>query len=224
MWKLPIQVEDLLFSNPDFVAATQASLQFFDSKYPLLFARTAQLRGELESATNRYSSLRFAENPLTIDGKETPIPPDVQKALDIYASYFLAQIQLDRGNVRQAEDMFRKMLDLVPEPGPGRYFFYMLRWGALNNLARTLRGEGGLPAAIAYYTDSDATNGMITPQRHGNLIRARRLVWDNPLTEPAAALPPAPPVPTALAPEGAEPKSTTQSQATPPLIASPVAP
>ncbi len=56
---------DLLFSDPNFVAATQASLQFFDGKYRLLFARTAQLRGELTAATDKYVALRFAENPVT---------------------------------------------------------------------------------------------------------------------------------------------------------------
>lgn len=222
LWRLPIEVQDLLFSNPDFVAATQAALRFFDPKYPLLFARTAQLRGDFDGATGRYSALRFAENPITNDGKETPIPPDTQKALDVYASYFLAQIQLERGNTVAAENLFRKMLDLVPEPGPGRYFFYMLRWGALNNLGRICEAKGDIPGAIAYYTASDATNGMVTPQRHGNLLRARRLIWTNPLTEPTAPLPPAPPVPAGLASAGPDGKPTPAT--IPAMIAAPVAP
>ncbi len=222
LWSLPIQVEDLLFTNPDFVAATQASLQFFDNKYPLLYARTMQLRGELVDSTNRYLTLRFAEKPVTTDGKENPIPAEAQKALDIYASYFLAQIALDRGNTDLAEFTYRKMLDLVPEPGPGRYFFYMLRWGALNNLGRICEAKGDLAGAIAYYSESDSTNGMVTPQRHGNLLRARRLVWNNPLTEPTSPLPPAPAVPSAPATAEVEVKSAVP--AIPPMIASPVSP
>ncbi len=222
LWSLPIQVEDLLFSNPDFVAATQASLRFFDNKYPLLYARTMQLRGELVDSTNRYLTLRFAEKPVTADGKEDPIPPEVQKALDIYATYFLAQIALDRGNTDLAEYTYRKMLDLVPEPGPGRYFFYMLRWGALNNLGRICEAKGDLAGAIAFYTEGDSTNGMVTPQRHGNLLRARQLVWNNPLSEPTAPLPPAPTIPAALESAGLPTKAGVQGN--PSVTASPVSP
>ncbi len=187
LWRLPIQVEELLFSDPKFVAATQASLQFFDPRLPLLFARTAQLRGELTEATDRYVALRFAENPLMKDGKE-PIPPEIQSALDIYATYFLAQCQFDRGNVDQAEYLYRKVLDLSPDPGPGRYFYYMLRWGAINNLGRICEAKGDKAGAIAFYTQADGTS-----QRHGNLLRARSLVWDAPIGPPASPLPPAPP-------------------------------
>ncbi len=184
LWNLPIQVEDLLFSSPEFVAATQASLQFFDAKYPLLTARTSQLRGDLVDATNRYVALRFAEN--------TEIAPEAQRALDIYATYFLALSHLDQGNTKQAEDLFRKMLNLVPEPGPGRFFYYMLRWGALNNLGRICEAKGDVLGAVAFYSKADETNNFVTPQRHGDLLRIRRLVWNNPITELPDKLPAAP--------------------------------
>ena len=217
LWNLPIQVEELLFSDPNFVAATQASLRFFDPKFPLARARIAQLRGKMDEAIAGYRSLRFAEKPETADGK--PIGPETQKALDIYASYFLAQIQLDLGHLPAAEDLFRKMLNLVPEPGPGRYFYYMLRWGALNNLARICEARGDATAATAYYIDGNSTNGLFSPEYHGNLVRARRLVFENPLT------PPAPPLPAAPA-DQAPPQATaaqppTSQPAPPPLIAAP---
>jgi len=187
LWSLPIQVEERLFSDPNFVNATIASLTFFDGKLPLLYARTAQLRGDLDEATKKYVALRFAENATMKDPKETPIPPEIQRALDIYATYFLAQCQLDQGNLDRAEDLYRKMLKLVPDPGPGRYYFYMLRWGAQSNLGRICEAKGEAADAITFYTQRETT-----PQRHGNLLRARALVWNNPLIEPAAPLPPAP--------------------------------
>ena len=184
LWNLPIQIEDLLFTSPEFVSATQASLQFFDGKYPLLAARTKQLRGDLVEATNQYVAFRFAEN--------TEIPAEAQRGLDIYATYFLGLNHLDRGNTDQAEYLFKKMLEMVPDPGPGRYFYYMLRWGALNNLGRIAEQKGNLPAAVAFYSAADASNGYSTPQKHGDLLRARRLVWKNPISEPPAALAAAP--------------------------------
>ena len=192
LWDLPIRVQDLLFSNPDFVAATQASLQFFDGRYPLLVARTNQLRGDLSAATDKYLTLRFAEAPLTVDGKETPIPPDVQKALDVYATYFIAQNHNDQGRTKDAEFVFRQVLNLVPEPGPGRNFYYMLRWGALYNLARLCEARGDVAGAIAFYGQADVSSGMVSPQHHGDLLRARRLVWADPLAEPTTPLAPAP--------------------------------
>ena len=187
LWNLPIQIEDLLFSNPEFVAATQASLQFFDGKYPLLTARTAQLRGALEDATNRFVAFRMNPTP--------EIPAETQRGLDVYATYFLGLNHLDRGNPERAEFMFRKMLEMVPEPGPGRFFYYMLRWGALGNLARIAEQKGDVATAIAYYNQADGSSGFVTPQRHGDLLRARRLVWMNPISEPTAELPAAPPDP-----------------------------
>lgn len=214
LWNLPIQVEDLLFSDPNFVAATQAALRFFDPKLPLAFARTAQLRGKTEDAISGYRSLRFAEKPETKDGR--PIDPVTQRALDIYASYFLAQIQLDQKNPAAAEDLFRKMLNLVPEPGPGRYFFYMLRWGALNNLARLAEARGDRAAAIAYYVEADSTNGLVTPEYHGNLVRARRLVWEDPLAPPATVLPAPPPDQTPPLPTAAAAPAGAPAMAGPP--------
>ncbi len=187
LWRLPVQIEELLFTDSRFVQATQASLAFFDNRLPLLNARTAHLRGDLADATNQYVALRFAEHPVMKGKDEAPIPPDVQKALDLYATYFLAQCQLDQGNVGQAEDLFRQMLKMSPDPGPGRYFYYMLRWAAEANLGRICEAKGDKPGAIAYYTQADGTT-----QQHGNLVRARALVWDNPLSDPAAPLPPAP--------------------------------
>jgi tetratricopeptide (TPR) repeat protein len=163
-------------------------MQFFEGKYPLLYARTAQLRGELVEATDKYVNLRYQPNAVMNNKTKDPIPPDVQRALDFYATYFLAQCQMDRGNARQAEDLYKQLINMCPEPGPGRYFYYMLRWGALANLARLAEDRGDRAAALAYYLQRYQTS-----DRHGNLIRARQLAWDHPFDEPVAPLPTAPP-------------------------------
>ena len=190
LWSLPVQVEERLFTDSDFVYSTLASLRFFDNKLPLLYARTAHLRGELDEAVQKYSTLRFAEKPVMNDDKETPIPPEAQKALDIYATLFLAQIQADRGNAAGAEDFYRQSLALTPAPGPGRNFYYMLRWGAMGNLGRLRAARGDKAGAIACLSQPDST-----AQRHGNLIRAHNLIWENPIADPVAPPPPAPPDP-----------------------------
>jgi Tetratricopeptide repeat len=192
LWDLPVRVGTSLFNDPNFVASTQLSLQFFDNKLPLLFARTAHLRGDLPEAMDKYVTLRKAENGVMNDPKKTPIPPEVQRALDIYATYFLAQGHLDQGRPDRAEGLFRQMLALAPEPGPGRYYYYMLRWGAYTNLGRICEAKGDRAGAIAFYSQADNTT-----QRHGNLLRARDLVWAHPLDEPVAPLPPAPKDPAA---------------------------
>ena len=188
-WDMPIRVEEGLFKDSKFVAATQLSLQFFDGKLPLLYARTAQLRGDIEEATQKYVALRFVKDAVMKDPAKTPIPAEVQRALDFYSTYFLAQCQMDRGNAKQAEDLYRKFLDMTPDPGPGRYYFYMLRWGALKNLARICEAKGDRASALAFYLQD-----VKTSDRHGNLLRARELIWNNPFDEPVSPLPDAPPL------------------------------
>ena len=192
LWDLPVRVEEALFSDSKFVAATQMALLFFDSKYPLLYARTTQLRGDLAEATQKYVDLRFATNPVQNDKEKTPIRPEIQRALDIYATYFLAQCNMDQGRVPQAEKLYKQLVDMCPEPGPGRYYYYMLRWGALSNLARIAEARGDRPAALAYYLHLNQTS-----DQHGQYLRARQIAWDHPFDEPVSPLPPAP-IPSAL--------------------------
>ena len=192
LWSLPVQVEQSLFNDRDFVTATLASLEFFDNRLPLLYARTAQLRGDLAEATNLYVALRLRKDGVMRDKAETPIPPEVQRALDVYSSYFLAQIQQDQGNLERAEGLYRKALELMPEPGPGRNAYYMFRWGAIGNIGRICEARGDKAAAIAYLSQPVAT-----AQHHGNLLRARKLVWENPLSDPLPPLPAAPADPNA---------------------------
>ena len=187
LWELPIQVETLLFTDSEFVASTLMTLRFFEPKLPLLLARSAQLRGDLVGAVERLGSLRFAENPVMNDKEKTPIPAEVQRGLDVYASNFLAQCQRDQGNLGLAEGIYRKALDLIPEPGPGRNTFYMTRWGIQSNLGRICEAKGDIAGAIDFYTRPDPTQ-----QRLGNLLRARETDLGQPVPGPGPTPSPGP--------------------------------
>ena len=205
LWALPWQVDRLLFSNPQFVQATQQSLMFFDPKLPLVYARIKQLRGEYPEAIQEYMGFSFVEQP-TLRDKRTPMSPLAQQAIDVYATYDLALCHLDQDNPKQAEFFFKKILRLLPEYGPGQPFLTMFRWGAQANLARLSEAQGNPSLAIAFYAQRD-----LTTQRHGNLVRARELAWRDPMAPPPASLPPPPthpapaavsPTPAPIAPEG----------------------
>ena len=64
------------------------------------------------------------------------IPKEVQDGLDVYATYYLALAHLERNNLDQAELMFKKTLELLPEPGPNQPYYNMFRRGANANLGR----------------------------------------------------------------------------------------
>ncbi len=187
LWTLPLEVETRLFTDPQFVTATQQSLFFFRGEMPLLYARVKHLRGELAEAVSDYVSFRFSEAATLVTDKDALIPRQVQEGLDVYATYYLALAHLERENLDQAELMFRKTLEMLPEPGPGQPFYFMFRWGAHSNLGRIYEAMGDSRRAIAHYTQADPTM-----QHHGNLLRARELVWKDPSAAVPDPLPPAP--------------------------------
>jgi hypothetical protein len=202
LWELPMAVETLLFTDPKFVEATQASLSMFRPELPLLYARVKQLRGETAEAVQDYVSMRFAENAVFLDNNKQRIPPALQQVLDVYATYFLGMCHLDQKHPDKAEFFFEKTLQMLPAPGRGQPYFYMFRWGAQADLARLREAKGDAPGAIAYYAQNDPTS-----QRHGNLLRARELVWRDPTAPPPkpVPLPPPPVAPSARAADATAP-------------------
>ncbi len=136
LWRMPLTIEHRLHtpeSDGNFMRATLYPLQLFIKEWPLLSARLMQLRGETKPSIQSYVVLRFAERPMARDGK-TPIPPDVQGVLDLYATYFLALAQMEKGDAGQAKFLFGKTLEMLPEPHPRLPHWIMLRWGAATNL------------------------------------------------------------------------------------------
>jgi hypothetical protein len=187
LWAIPIEVENRLFTDPQFVASIQQSLFLLRPEFPLVFARIKQLRGDFVQAIQEFVSLRFAEKAVLVSDKKTPIPKQVQEGLDVYSTYYLALAHLERNNMDQAELMFRKLLELLPEPGLNQPYYTMFRWGAHANLGRIYEVTGDSCRAIAHYTQHDPTM-----QYHGNLLRARELVWKDPMAALPESLPPAP--------------------------------
>jgi hypothetical protein len=188
LWELPMVVETLLFKDPRFVEVTQRSQVMFRPEFPLLYARMKQLRGELAGAVQDYVNLRFKENATMLNERKTPIPPEVQQALDAYATYFLGMCKLDQNDPKSATGFFERTLEMLPEPGPSQPYYAMYRWGAQTNLGLLKQAQGDTSRAIAYFTQKDPTS-----QRHGNLFRARDLLWLDPLAPCPVPLPPAPP-------------------------------
>jgi hypothetical protein len=187
LWTLPLLVQTKLFHDAQFVELTKRSLFLFQSQFPLIYARIKQLRGETKEAIREYVDLRLLENATLMD-KKTPMPRDVQEALDVHATYYLALAFLERDDPKQAARFFEMTLGLLPEYGPGRPYYNMLRWGAQSNLGRLAEAEGHVSRAVAYYTERKPTY-----QAHGDHARARALIWQDPTGAEPAALPPAPP-------------------------------
>jgi hypothetical protein len=110
----------------------------------------------------------------------------------MYATYFLALAHLEQDHPKQADLFFSETLRLLPAPGKNQPYYHMFRWGAQTNLGLLNEAKGNVAEAVAYYAEDDPT-----PQHHGNLLRARDLVWRNPTAPLPAPLPsPPPPEPT----------------------------
>lgn len=187
LWPLPLEVETRLFSDPQFVASIQGSLYLFRPEFPLVYARVKQLRGDFEEAVQDYVKLRFAEDAPQVIDKHKTIPKEVQDGLDVYATYYLALVHLERNRPDLAEPMFRQLLDTLPEPGPNLPYYNMFRWGANANLASILDARRDRSGALAYYLAADPT-----AQQVGKLLQARRIVLDDPMGAVPIKLAPAP--------------------------------
>ena len=200
LWPIPLMVETRLFNDPAFNAATGYTLQLFDANKfaPLMRGRMAQLRGKIDGeagAIRHYVSFRMEDElgvPDPRDRKKTiPIPAEIRRSLDLYATQFLALCHLDRGRPDQARFLFEQTLKLLGRPGRG-VLDPPVRWGALSNLGHLAEGRGDDPAAIGYYAAADPTG-----QHHGDLLRARDLLWRDPMA-------PAVPSPTPAGPAAGE--------------------
>lgn len=188
LWTLPLTVEFRLF-NPgpgNFIDATLFPLQFFEARWPLLGVRLMQLRGDTADAIQSYAVMRFADSAVQTDGK-TRIPPQVQGILDLYATYYLALAQMEKGDAKQAKALFAQALEMLPEAqaDPRQPFLIKFRWGAISNLGR-LYAESSDPAeraAAARYLAQD----IPTLQSYGDLLRARALIGRSPFVPPKEA-------------------------------------
>ena len=173
-----------------FVQSSLQTLRLFSPEFPLLVARIKQLRGDLSGAIQDYVSFRLAQNLPLVNDKKKTIPKEIQDGLDVYATNYLALAQLERNNPGQAESMFLRLLELLPEPGPNQHRYHMFRWGLRRTWDGSMKPRATCRRAIAYYGQLDPTM-----QYHGNLLRARELLWQDPMAAAPDPLPPAPKAP-----------------------------
>ena len=133
-----------------------------------------------------YVSFRLNENvPIVIDKKKM-IPKEVQEGLNVYATFYLALPTWSGTTWRMAETMFSRLLEMLPEPGPNQPILQHVSLGCAREPGPDLRGqEATSRQAIAHYTQTDPTM-----QHHGNLLRARELVWEDPMAVPSPIPPP----------------------------------
>jgi len=205
-WPLPMTVATLLFTSGDFVQATQHTLFLLRPEFPLVYARIKQLRGDLSESITDYMTLRFPDVPLLMD-KQTPMPQEIQDAMNMYSAYYLALAHLelagsDPSHYRLATQFFKATLNMLPEPGPQQPFYYMFRWGAQANLAKLYASQGESDLAIAYASEKDPT-----AQHQSSLILARDLILSSPFAPIPKPLPAAPKPPSAPPPGIARPQS-----------------
>ena len=93
-------------------------------------------------------------NAMLMD-KKTPMPPEIQQAIDAYATYFLGMCHLDRNDAKQAERFFKQTLGHAARAGarPAEFQHVPL-------------GSAGKPGATAWRT-------RVTTRGRGLLFAAR---------------------------------------------------
>jgi hypothetical protein len=183
-WDLPLLVETRLFTDANFVQASQFALRGFEPEFPLVHARVSQLRGTLKDAIERFVRFRFNKNVKQNDGKK-PIPQPVQTFMNMYATYFLALAKLENKEWDEAEFLFQQSLGILPRPVPGGAPYAFFRFGAFTNLGYLYEKKGDAARAARYYAQE-----IPTAQSHGNMVRARDLIWRSPMTIPPPEPPP----------------------------------
>jgi tetratricopeptide (TPR) repeat protein len=198
-WEAPLYLGSLGRVVPpdiELVRAALAEQSMFQSLHPLVQGRHRQLRGVLEKqgdqegATNLYMKARV---PLAYIEK-LDVESDYQKALGLvkvpgeteedwrlrleaaknitrrsqnYASYWIGLAHYDLGNYSVAANWLDQLTLAVTPDGP---------WttSARYNLARAYEADGKNDEARSIYLTDES------PQRHGNILRARRLTATRP--------------------------------------------
>lgn len=199
LWTVPIEaarykrfLEVTARNNPAAAAEIRRREALFVGTAPLIMGRKMHLHGQFsksedyQGAKLRYMEMRIADQHLAA----LPVDKDIQKMLgveqDIYqsdedwqrelmglqqmfleakmhGSYWIGLVHFEEGNYEAARDWFAVRV-LQEQPNSA--------WadGARYNLARTYEKLGEIERARELYLEDNGS-----PQRHGNLLRAREL-------------------------------------------------
>ena len=115
-----------------------------------------------QQAARLYTSRRVRPPRSELEKLNSQEKLEVYNAAKLHASYWLGLLSFDQGRYSAAKDYFQnRTLQDYPES--------MWTTGARYNLARTHETMGNYDEAIALYESGKS------PQRHGNLLRAKRL-------------------------------------------------
>lgn len=165
LWPLPYEVAEQRSHLDRVTIEALAMEQIVYRVQPQLAAgRARQFKGEFDGPKGAKEAFMQAR-PSSLKLQESRMAPQnraVYEAAKQAASLWLGIICYEEGDYPVAIDYFSKRtLEAAPD-GP---------WtaGAQYNLARAYEASGQLDKAIELYEDDDS------PQRHGNLLRARRL-------------------------------------------------
>ncbi|MCA9178525.1 MAG: tetratricopeptide repeat protein [Planctomycetales bacterium] len=198
LWMLPFDalrrqrmVQRALKRDPDAAAMHQRMQALFVGTAPLIMGRKLHLHGQfrkaedVEGAKQRYLAMRYPDQHLDA------LPTDrimqsqfgLEKSVDqrddewyryllglqslfreakMHASYWIGLVHFEEGNYESASQWFGKR---VLEENPNSVW----ATGARYNLARCYERMDQIAKAREMYLEDNS------PQRHGNLLRARRL-------------------------------------------------
>jgi hypothetical protein len=205
LWRVPMEAVmyfpasfSVAQRDPELAKELQARYMVFDENEAIMKGRQFHLKGEFNSDDPRrpaarewYQMARPSDREI-IDltessaaqkrflesmrrfGREPPEDPQARKAMfqelqktayrrKQYASYFLGLVAYDAGDYPLAIEWFK---DRILEADPNTPW----RPAARYNLGRSLEQLNEWQAAVEVYQQDDS------PQRHGNLIRARTLI------------------------------------------------
>ena len=175
LWTIPLEVETRLFSDAQFVQSSLQTLRLFSPEFPLIVARIKHLRGELSGAIQEYVTFRLAEKLPLVNDKKKTIPKEIQDGLDVYATYYLAFPHSNETTSTRRSGCSGRRSSSCPNPARTSIVQYVSPW-CQGQPGPDLRNQERLARAIAYYGQRDPTK-----QYRGNLLRARELVWHNPM-------------------------------------------
>ena len=178
LWELPLQVEARLFTDPSTSRDPELPL-LVQARIPpdLRPGQAAPRRADEAIEGLRRVPLRgkiFRSSPI----RSRRSRKTSRTGSNVYATYYLALAHLERNNLKEAEDMFQ------PDPGHAARagdpaepaVLHTCSAGGPTPTWPGSRGPEGRAAAIDYYTQNDPTS-----QHVGNLLRARELVWEDPM-------------------------------------------
>ena len=111
-----------------------------------------QLRGETAEAVQAYVAFRFAENAHPDGQEDADARPEVQKALDVYATYFLGTCHLEQKDAAAGRVLLREDARAAPRARPAPALFLHVPLGRPGRTSPGSRRPRATRPGDAYYS------------------------------------------------------------------------